>query len=361
MEEIKLKKLLLLGLLVGCADKIVLPDHKEQIDANTTQSEANKLLLESHALILEDHEARIKVLEEGLAELEKESNSHSEDLLSLFNSVANLEQADIDILDELHMLARESRRADRKLRRKLRNKFNRLSRQLSREIRDRQLADSNLQDQIDTLSDNLEDLDRREARSTRMLTFGILLTNARISSVQSSLISRINNLENDMNNSIADLRDDLDRLSNKVKRNKRKIKRLNILYSNLSNSLRRLSIAVRNNYNNINTIQNEVNSIENEITLLEQDMSDAQDDISTLFDLLDEQDSDYQIVDVVDPCGDGSGPDEVLVVLANGSVMAWYKNKGLALLDPGVRYRTTDKQKCRFEVTASGEVLDGSN
>jgi len=55
------------------------------------------------------------------------------------------------------------------------------------------------------------------------------------------------------------------------------------------------------------------------------------------------------IVELIDPCGNGPGFDEVLFRLSSGALVAWYKNLGLAVLTPGT-YRTTDKQRCTFTV-----------
>jgi len=55
------------------------------------------------------------------------------------------------------------------------------------------------------------------------------------------------------------------------------------------------------------------------------------------------------ILSVVDPCGDGQGPDEV-VIFTDSGVLAWYKNVGLSVLVENVTYRTTDKQKCIFRI-----------
>lgn len=58
---------------------------------------------------------------------------------------------------------------------------------------------------------------------------------------------------------------------------------------------------------------------------------------------------------IVDPCGDGVGPDEVLLIMDDGRVLAWYLNVGLSLLSPNTTYRTTDTQMCYFMVV-DGEV-----
>lgn len=56
-------------------------------------------------------------------------------------------------------------------------------------------------------------------------------------------------------------------------------------------------------------------------------------------------------VTIFDPCGDDlTGPDEILLIFSTGEIIAWYKNLGFIVLEPGVVYRTTDAQKCQFFV-----------
>jgi len=62
------------------------------------------------------------------------------------------------------------------------------------------------------------------------------------------------------------------------------------------------------------------------------------------------------IVDLIDPCGPTSGPDEVLFILSTGQFAAWYKDVGLVVLEDGT-YRTTDSQQCRFRISDSGTTL----
>lgn len=70
--------------------------------------------------------------------------------------------------------------------------------------------------------------------------------------------------------------------------------------------------------------------------------------------------SQFQVVEVIDPCGDYDGPgnsddhDEVLLKLQDGTILAWYKNLGLTILMPGFNYQTTDKQKCKFRINNDG-------
>ena len=64
------------------------------------------------------------------------------------------------------------------------------------------------------------------------------------------------------------------------------------------------------------------------------------------------------IVTIVDPCGDDPGHvDEVVMVFSDGTILAWYLNIGFSVLEPGVVYRTTDHQKCKFTVNG-GKVED---
>lgn len=55
-------------------------------------------------------------------------------------------------------------------------------------------------------------------------------------------------------------------------------------------------------------------------------------------------------LEVIDPCGDEAGfEDEILLRMADGQLVAWYKNVGFVLVGAGA-YRTTDHQKCDFTV-----------
>lgn len=63
------------------------------------------------------------------------------------------------------------------------------------------------------------------------------------------------------------------------------------------------------------------------------------------------------LIDIIDPCGDDpNNPDEVLLRFDNNLFLAWYKNLGFSVLQPGVIYVTTDKQKCKFEIVGNAVV-----
>jgi hypothetical protein len=61
----------------------------------------------------------------------------------------------------------------------------------------------------------------------------------------------------------------------------------------------------------------------------------------------------YNIVNIIDPCGEDPGNfNEVLLQFENGDVLAYFDdnvNKFLTLLTPGT-YKTTDAQKCKFKI-----------
>lgn len=59
------------------------------------------------------------------------------------------------------------------------------------------------------------------------------------------------------------------------------------------------------------------------------------------------------IVQIIDPCGDASGHDEILLILSTGEVLAYFEsgsNRFLSVLENG-NYRTTDAQQCNFTVS----------
>lgn len=67
----------------------------------------------------------------------------------------------------------------------------------------------------------------------------------------------------------------------------------------------------------------------------------------------------YSIVEIINPCGDNAGYDEVLFRLANGQILAHYAGGGnlqfLTLIGAG-SWVTTDSSACHFTVSAAGVV-----
>lgn len=67
----------------------------------------------------------------------------------------------------------------------------------------------------------------------------------------------------------------------------------------------------------------------------------------------------YAIVAVIDPCGDEGGYDEVLLKLANGTILAHYSdgNKQFFTLVGPSTYSTTDGHACVFTIHNDGSVI----
>lgn len=66
------------------------------------------------------------------------------------------------------------------------------------------------------------------------------------------------------------------------------------------------------------------------------------------------------IVDVIDPCGQETTHDEVLLLTEDGNYLAYFSNgtdSRLSLLSEGILYRTTDGTNCRFSID-SGILTD---
>ena len=66
----------------------------------------------------------------------------------------------------------------------------------------------------------------------------------------------------------------------------------------------------------------------------------------------------FMIKDIIDPCGSESAFDEVLLVFANGDILAHYAagaKQHFSFIGPG-NYITTDGTRCVFSVSEGGEV-----
>jgi hypothetical protein len=100
---------------------------------------------------------------------------------------------------------------------------------------------------------------------------------------------------------------------------------------------------------------------ETDLTALEDRLEDLEDEAVDLASDIADLDTDTRIVELIDPCGDDPGRfDEVLLVTANGSIIAYFRENGsrqyLTVLEDG-NYQTTDRQRCNFSVVA-GEYTE---
>jgi hypothetical protein len=70
------------------------------------------------------------------------------------------------------------------------------------------------------------------------------------------------------------------------------------------------------------------------------------------------EDGQDTVMAVYDPCGDSPGFDEILLKLADGTVLAYFEsgsNRFLTVLRPGT-YRTTDGSNCTFTLLNDGTI-----
>lgn len=63
------------------------------------------------------------------------------------------------------------------------------------------------------------------------------------------------------------------------------------------------------------------------------------------------------IIAIHDPCGDGEGPDSVVIELDGRLYVLWRRGVGITLLEPYRHYQTKDRQKCKFMIGLTGMVV----
>lgn len=82
-------------------------------------------------------------------------------------------------------------------------------------------------------------------------------------------------------------------------------------------------------------------------------ITEIQDFINQLLVRVVELESHLYIEQIIDPCGDGPGLDEIILEMSDGSLIVYFKESSskefLTKLTPGT-YTTTDNQQCTFEV-----------
>ena len=114
-----------------------------------------------------------------------------------------------------------------------------------------------------------------------------------------------------------------------------------------------LTVEISDLERNLNNNSNDLSNVTNEISVLEDYMHSEFERLTTLV-------TEMETTSTIDPCGAHSGYDEVLLRLSNGSLVAYFKENGhyefLSVLTPGM-YRTTDRQRCLFEVKNDGSVV----
>jgi len=97
----------------------------------------------------------------------------------------------------------------------------------------------------------------------------------------------------------------------------------------------------------------ENNNLTVSIDLIEAQMDELEADVLENKIAIAEEQSMAKVVALIDPCGPSGGFDEIIIELSNGDLVAYFRQNGsrqfLTILSDG-QYRTTDAQRCRFEV-----------
>lgn len=255
--------LLLLTSLIGCGKKetIQLDDNGSIVQSNVQRIELLEAKDAVQDLRLDAVEANLASLEDRVEVNEDDIDANESDIADLFNDLGDLEGDLSDLRDDLNSEVAALRRADRQTRRLIRREVRSLRRDLSREIRNRRIADSRLQDNIDDIERDLNRFESRQRFFNYMISGAIARTNYRITLLQQNIGSQISNLDN----------------------------RITVNEGDITNI-----------QNNVTALQNQTSSLQNQIDSLESEM-----------------------IAVVYPCGEGNS-EEVLLQTEEG-LLAYFQ------------------------------------
>lgn len=198
-----MKYLLLVAALfaVACSeDTVNLPDHKQQIDQNSAEIALLKAHNDLQDIRINSLEVRMSDLELRVEVAETNIDINTGNIVTLFDQVENLDDELSSLRRRFYYAYYELKAADRQTRRMLRNEVRSLRVQLYTEIFRRQLADYQLQQQIDDVESDLQSFESQQQIVNSLLTGAMFLTNLRINQLQSQITSAIVNLNNRMNN-----------------------------------------------------------------------------------------------------------------------------------------------------------------
>ncbi len=217
--------------LAGCGKKssVNLPDLGPRVQL----LEANDKLQD---IRLDNLEVKVSDLEQRMSSAEDDIDTNEEKIAENCDDIEDLEE-DLDQLrNNFRNAVRELRQADRQTRRLLRKNVRRLRVALLREIRNRQAADQDLQDQLDDLERTVDRHISRQSLINRFLVFGLYQTNLRITQLSNQINSAINNINNTLVNIQAEIND-------------------------INNEINNLQSSVTNIYNEISNLEDQMVSV----------------------------------------------------------------------------------------------------
>jgi hypothetical protein len=93
-------------------------------------------------------------------------------------------------------------------------------------------------------------------------------------------------------------------------------------------------------------------------TSFSEDLLDLQGDTNNLLASLAVLQGYDSIIGYIDPCGDGTGYDEIILQTVSGQLIAYFESGSNRFLSnlPAGNYRTTDQQACNFSVDSDGNL-----
>jgi hypothetical protein len=130
------------------------------------------------------------------------------------------------------------------------------------------------------------------------------------------------------------------------------------LISLLKSQLKLLETNLENQNEVDSNLQNQISNLQTQIDDLKTETDAQQDVLNDATTEIAELQGYSSIVEYIDPCGDGSGFDEVILKTSDGSLLAYFEQgskRHLSLIPDG-QYRTTDNQQCYFDVV-NGEII----
>ena len=232
-----MKRFMLVSLLlvaVGCSDnKVTIPDNQDDIDRNAAEIELLKASDALQDLRLDALESRVDDLEARMASAEDAIDSNEEKLSELCETVSYHEEWLSELSREFRRTTRELRQADRETRRLLRKKVSNLRAKLLREIRQRQLADADLQEQLDGLERTVRRNTARQAMINRFLAYGLYQAHNRIDQLQ----ARIQRALRDLRNRVGILEGEVDNIQSNIRRLARSIRSVSLRVDGLEDNM----------------------------------------------------------------------------------------------------------------------------
>jgi hypothetical protein len=126
-----------------------------------------------------------------------------------------------------------------------------------------------------------------------------------------------------------------------------------------------LELSIQDNINEINSLYNELDVIgdsndsmyNNILSIINSLQNSVNNDIVELTELVEEK-TEESVAELVDPCGDSVGYDEVLIRTNSNKLVAYFEvggNRYLSVLPQG-NYMTTDGSNCHFTVDSNMDV-----